>query len=88
MPTFFGKARQIVLKHLGNRYGRTFANHWELVRHAKEQQLDLDFTTPPKRPIQAVEGSKGRLTCPRRGEQQPFRRRQQAEESALERFSR
>jgi len=47
-----GKSAAVELdtKHLGNRYGRTFANHWELVRHAKEQQLDLDFTTPPKRP--------------------------------------
>src|SRR5262249_36558686 len=50
MPTCFGKARRIVLKHLGNRYGRRFANHWDFVRYAKEQQLDLDFTTPPKRP--------------------------------------
>jgi hypothetical protein len=23
---------------------------WEFVRYAKEQHLDLDFTTPPKRP--------------------------------------
>jgi serine/threonine protein kinase len=50
MPTCFGGARKIVLKHLGNRYGRTFANHWDFVRYAKEQHLDLDFTTPPKRP--------------------------------------
>jgi hypothetical protein len=49
-PTCFGEARWVVLKHLGNRYGRTFANHWEFVRYAKEQHLDLDFTTPPKRP--------------------------------------
>jgi hypothetical protein len=51
MPTCFADARQVVLKHLGNRYGRTFANHWEFVRFAKEQHLDLDFTTPPKRPV-------------------------------------
>jgi hypothetical protein len=50
MPTCFGKARQVVLKHLGNRYGRRFANHWEFVRFAKANRLDLDFTTPPKRP--------------------------------------
>jgi hypothetical protein len=49
MPTCFGAARKVVLQHLGNRYGRTFANHWEFVRYAKEQRLDLDFTTPPKR---------------------------------------
>jgi hypothetical protein len=50
MPTCFGGARQVVLAHLGNRYGRRFANHWEFVRFAKEQQLDLEFTTLPKRP--------------------------------------
>ena len=50
MPTWFCKARQVVLKHLGNRYGRRFANHCEFVRDAQEHNLDLDFTTPPKRP--------------------------------------
>ena len=29
---------------------RTFADQWEFVRFAEEQQLGLDFTTPPKRP--------------------------------------
>src|SRR5207249_1082806 len=28
MPTCFDKDRQAVLEHLGNRYGRPFANHW------------------------------------------------------------
>jgi hypothetical protein len=50
MPTCFGEARKVVLKHLGNRYGRRFANHWEFVRFTKEQHLDLDLTSPPKRP--------------------------------------
>jgi hypothetical protein len=49
MPTCWGKARRVVLKHLGNRYGRTFANHWQFVRFARERQFDLDFTTPPRR---------------------------------------
>jgi hypothetical protein len=49
MPTCFGEARKVVLKHLGNRYGRSFANHWEFVHFAKEQHLDLDLTSPPKR---------------------------------------
>jgi hypothetical protein len=49
-PTCFGEARKVVLKHLGNRYGRTFANHWEFVRFAQEQHLDLDLLSPPKRP--------------------------------------
>jgi hypothetical protein len=50
MPTCWGETRKVVLKHLGNRYGRAFANHWEFVRYAEENQLGLDFTTPPKRP--------------------------------------
>jgi len=40
----------LVLDHLGNRYGRRFVNHWAFVRFAQEQGLELDFTTPPKRP--------------------------------------
>jgi hypothetical protein len=50
MPTCFGPARRVVLDHLSNRYGRRFANHWAFVRYAMEQGLDLDFTTPPRRP--------------------------------------
>lgn len=50
MPTCIGAARRVVLDHLGNRYGRRFANHWAFVRFAREQKLNLDFTTPPKRP--------------------------------------
>jgi predicted Ser/Thr protein kinase len=50
MPTCNGEARQLVLDHLGNRYGRRFFNHWEFVRYAHEQNLGLDFTTPPRRP--------------------------------------
>jgi hypothetical protein len=49
-PTCYGPARQVVLKHLGNRYGRPFANHWEFVRFAQEHHLGLDFTSPAKRP--------------------------------------
>ena len=50
MPTCFGPARWVGLDHLGNRYGRRFVNHWAFVRFAQEQGLELDFTTPPKRP--------------------------------------
>jgi len=50
MPTCFGQARRVVLDHLGNRYGRRFDNHWAFVRFAREQGLELDFTTPPMRP--------------------------------------
>jgi hypothetical protein len=50
MPTCFGAARRVVLDHLGNRYGRRFVNHWAFVRFATDQKLNLDFTTPPRRP--------------------------------------
>jgi hypothetical protein len=50
MPPCIGKARRIVLDQLGNRYRRTFADVWEFVRFAEEQQLGLDLTSPPKRP--------------------------------------
>lgn len=46
MPTVFGEAQVVVLNHLGNRYGRTFADHWRFVRHAREHDLGRDFTTP------------------------------------------
>lgn len=50
MPTCYGDFRRVVLDHLGNRFGRRFVNHWSFVRFAREQNLELDFTTPPKRP--------------------------------------
>jgi hypothetical protein len=50
-PLCIGEARRIVLEQLGNRYRRTFADQWELVRYAEEQKLGLDFTTPPRRPV-------------------------------------
>ncbi len=50
MPTCFGTARRVVLKHLGNIHGRRFVNHWEFVRFAREKGLEVDLTTPPRRP--------------------------------------
>ena len=50
MPTLYGRARRVVLDHLGHRYGRRFANHWEFVLFARERDPGLDFTTPPRRP--------------------------------------
>jgi hypothetical protein len=50
MPSCFGEARRIVLGQLGNRYRHSFRDPWEFVRFAREQHLDLDFTTPPQRP--------------------------------------
>src|SRR5262249_28531000 len=39
MPTCYAKARKVVLKHLGNRYHRRFATHWDFVRYAQGQGL-------------------------------------------------
>ena len=60
-PFCVGPCRQVVLEKLARRYGRPFGNVWEFIRFAREQQLDLDLTTPPQR-VQAprgVEGLKG-----------------------------
>lgn len=49
-PTLNGKSRRLVLDHLENRYKQKFNTHWDFVRYAKEQQLGLDFDSPPTRP--------------------------------------
>jgi tRNA A-37 threonylcarbamoyl transferase component Bud32 len=48
-PLCVDQARRVVLDVLEQRYRRSFADHWEFVRFATEQRLDLDFT-PPRRP--------------------------------------
>jgi tRNA A-37 threonylcarbamoyl transferase component Bud32 len=50
MPTCAGEVWRVLLDHLSNRYHRRFNTHWDFVRYAQEQGLNLDFTTPPKRP--------------------------------------
>jgi hypothetical protein len=52
-PQCVGEARRAVLDHLSTRYGRHFADQWEFVRFAEEQNLGLAFTTPPRRPATA-----------------------------------
>jgi hypothetical protein len=49
-PLCVDQARRIVLEQLENRYRRPFADHWAFVRFAQQQNLGLDFTTPPRRP--------------------------------------
>jgi hypothetical protein len=49
-PACVRESRRAVLDCLGHRYRRHFSDHWDFVRYADEQQLGLDFTTPPKRP--------------------------------------
>jgi hypothetical protein len=50
-PVCVRQARRVILDQLQNRYHRKFADHWEFVRFAQEQHLELDFTSPPKRPV-------------------------------------
>jgi len=50
MPTCFGDARRVILDHLERRYDRRFNTVWSFVRFAEEQELGVDFTTPPVRP--------------------------------------
>jgi hypothetical protein len=50
MPSCVREVRRVILDQLGNRYGRRFETHWDFVRYAQEQGLNLDFTTPPQRP--------------------------------------
>ena len=49
-PFCVGPARRLVLGQLSRHYGRPFTDQWDLVRFASEQQLGLDFTTPPQLP--------------------------------------
>jgi hypothetical protein len=44
------QARRVVLDRLGTRHGRIFPDQWAFVRFAQQQNLGLDFTTPPRRP--------------------------------------
>ena len=50
MPTCVDEVRRVILDQLGNRYRRRFDTHWDFLRYAHEQNLNLDFTTPPQRP--------------------------------------
>jgi hypothetical protein len=49
-PFCVGEARRLVLDQLGRHYGRAFADQWEFVEYAQKQKLDLNLTSPPKRP--------------------------------------
>jgi hypothetical protein len=40
----------VVLDHLERRYDRRFNTVWAFVRFVEDEQLGLDFTTPPVRP--------------------------------------
>jgi tRNA A-37 threonylcarbamoyl transferase component Bud32 len=55
-PTCVGRARRVILDQLANRYRRPFADQWAFVRFAQEQNLGLDFTSPPRRLVAPVDG--------------------------------
>src|SRR5262249_10274154 len=53
-PLCVDEARRVVLEQLENRYRRTFADHWAFVRFAQQQNLGVDFTSPPRRPASLI----------------------------------
>ena len=53
-PTCIGPARRVILDQLANRYRRPFADQWAFVRFAQEQNLGLNFTSPPRRAVPVV----------------------------------
>ncbi len=55
-PINIGVTRRVILDQLENRYGRKFVDHWAFVRFAQEQNLGLDFTSPPKRILPRTDG--------------------------------
>jgi hypothetical protein len=57
-PFCVGRARRVVLDQFERRYGQAFADHWDFVRFAQNQNLGLDFTKPPQRPVLPAVGQK------------------------------
>ena len=49
-PCCVGEARRLVLDQLSRHYQRPFADQWEFVDYVHQRKLELDLTTPPKRP--------------------------------------
>jgi hypothetical protein len=49
-PLCVGPARRALLDHLEYRYQRPFADQWDFVGFAEEQQLGLDSSRLPQRP--------------------------------------
>jgi hypothetical protein len=52
-PLCVGEARRLVLEQCEQRYGRPFADQWDFVRYAEQQNLGLDFVGP-SRPVPAA----------------------------------
>jgi hypothetical protein len=50
MPTCVGPIRDVVLRLLGQKCQRHFADLWQFVDYAHEHLPDIDLTSPPKRP--------------------------------------
>jgi hypothetical protein len=58
-PFCVGEARRLVLGQLARHYQRPFADQWDFVRFAQEQELPLDLLTPPQRPEPVAPRSSG-----------------------------
>jgi len=49
-PTCLSPSRRVMLDYLEYRYHRSFRDHWEFAEYARVSLLELDLTSPPKRP--------------------------------------
>jgi serine/threonine protein kinase len=49
-PLCIGPARRVILDQLGMHYDQDFADQWDFVHFAEERNLELDLTSPPRRP--------------------------------------
>jgi hypothetical protein len=50
MPTCVGPARNVVLRLLGQKCNRHFADQWEFVDYAEKHLPDIDLKSPSQRP--------------------------------------
>jgi hypothetical protein len=51
-PLCVGPLRDLILRHLKQRYGQDFPDLWAFVAFARAKGLDLDFAAPPRPPGQ------------------------------------
>jgi hypothetical protein len=49
-PLCVGAVRRSVLDQLSRHYSRPFTDQWDFVEYANQQKLDLDLTSPLRRP--------------------------------------
>jgi hypothetical protein len=51
LPACVGPARDVILRQLGQKCNRHFADVWDFVDYAHAHLPEIDLTTPPKRQL-------------------------------------